>query len=483
MLLFMLAAALSGCDRKEPEPPARVGNTLGASSEYYVTTQGWVPGRADAAAPSVPVAPKPADRMPQGATCVTAECHATLAHARYIHRPIAAGSCDACHDAEAGIHEFPLKRGGSDTCTFCHTVAGTLQHQHAALDQGCTSCHQPHSSSTKYLLKADSVERLCASCHDIPLKRYAHSPFLQNDCTVCHLPHQADNRMLLRGGEGAKHCAGCHQGQQEQMAKATFIHKPADEGCTSCHDPHTTDHPNQLRTGTLETCLSCHQQTKEKLDRMTVAHGAVTDARQCGNCHDPHASSHNHLLRDREDRLCMSCHAKPQQSSRGRLVASMQHTLTQSRFLHGPVQAGNCSACHAAHGGENQALLTAALPRSFYAPFTIEEYALCFGCHAKDLVLAERTNSLTGFRNGEVNLHYLHVNQEKGRTCRACHAVHGSNLPNHIASELPFGESKWVMPIEFEKTDGGGRCSPACHAPATYDRTSGKPPPATGGES
>ena len=45
---------------------------------------------------------------------------------------------------------------------------------------------------------------------------------------------------------------------------------------------------------------------------------------------------------------------------------------------------------------------------------------------------------LTGFRDGDVNLHYLHVNrEEKGRTCRTCHEMHGSDLPNHMASGVP----------------------------------------------
>lgn len=478
MVLLALAVTLIGaCDHKPSDPPPRVGDTSGASSDHYVSTQAWVPGRADTAVrrvANVPPAAKPVEPLPRGATCVTAECHATLAASRHIHGPVASGSCDACHDAERDIHVFPLKRAGSETCAFCHAVAGTLAHQHTALEQGCTACHDPHAAPTKYLLKADSVDHLCAACHDIPLQRYAHSPFLSNDCTVCHQPHQANNRMLLRGGEGADHCASCHEGQRQHMAQAAYVHAPAAEGCTSCHNPHTSDHPNLLHVGTRDTCLSCHTPTREQFAAMTVEHAAATDGRQCGNCHDPHAAAHPSLMRDREDRVCLSCHAQPQRSPAGRTVPAMEQTLTRSRFLHGPVQAGNCSACHDAHGGRHQDLLKAAMPATFYAAFDIDDYALCFACHDQNLVLTSETASLTEFRDGRRNLHYLHVNQEKGRTCRSCHAVHGSDLPNHIASQLPFGESNWVMPIEYQKTPGGGRCAPACHAPATYDR--GQPP-------
>jgi len=45
-----------------------------------------------------------------------------------------------------------------------------------------------------------------------------------------------------------------------------------------------------------------------------------------------------------------------------------------------------------------------------------------------DLALARSTLTATGFRDGDVNLHYVHVNREKkGRSCRACHDIHAGN--------------------------------------------------------
>ena len=105
----------------------------------------------------------------------------------------------------------------------------------------------------------------------------------------------------------------------------------------------------------------------------------------------------------------------------------------------------------------------------FYAPFHVEDYALCFSCHSQDLVLTKETSNLTDFRNGDLNLHYLHVNKpQRGRTCRSCHATHASNLPKHIRESVPFGT--WSLPIEFKKTQTGGSCAPGCHLPKKYDR-------------
>ena len=43
----------------------------------------------------------------------------------------------------------------------------------------------------------------------------------------------------------------------------------------------------------------------------------------------------------------------------------------------------------------------------------------------------ERSKTVTDFRYGNVNLHKLHVNREKGRTCRACHNIHASDQYDH----------------------------------------------------
>ena len=81
----------------------------------------------------------------------------------------------------------------------------------------------------------------------------------------------------------------------------------------------------------------------------------------------------------------------------------------------------------------------------------------------------KRTRTLTNFRDGNWNLHYLHVNKaRRGRTCRACHELHASPDPLHIRERIQYG--KWLMPIHFEKTEMGGSCHPGCHSIKLYDR-------------
>src|SRR3712207_4444732 len=81
----------------------------------------------------------------------------------------------------------------------------------------------------------------------------------------------------------------------------------------------------------------------------------------------------------------------------------------------------------------------------------------------------ERTATATGFRDGDRNLHFLHVNRaEKGRTCRACHDAHSSSVANHMRESVPFGD--WALPVGFQPTADGGSCTPGCHLPVSYSR-------------
>jgi len=461
VMIVVALLFVAGCDRDSTDPAETSGGAPAAAPDDYLNGK---PAVKVVAAPAVPPAPKPTAALANGASCVTAECHAKFTHASQIHRPIAEKACDSCHGDDIGGHKYPLKRGKTETCTFCHSVAGTATHQHAPLKDGCASCHDPHVSQTKFLLKADSVEQLCVSCHkDKPqLMKFAHEPFAKGQCTLCHEPHQSANAKLLRGGAGNDHCFACHKSMKAEFANARSVHKPAQEACITCHNPHSSEFAHELKKPVQETCLTsgCHDDVKQHMAAAPVKHAAMTGEKSCSSCHDPHASpGQDHLLADRADNVCVTCHKE------------MKQTLASAQFLHGPVRVGNCSACHDAHGGKFAGLLDRSFPQTFYTRFDVKKYDLCFTCHEANVVLTSKTTSLTNFRNGNVNLHFVHVNRDdKGRSCKTCHELHGSNLPNHMASNVPFEGSKWAMPIAYEKSDRGGSCTPGCHTTKAYDR-------------
>jgi len=149
------------------------------------------------------------------------------------------------------------------------------------------------------------------------------------------------------------------------------------------------------------------------------------------------------------------------------MLEDIQSLLETNEDWHGPVRAGNCVGCHSPHGGEEYRLLKRPYPATFYSPFDIANYSLCFSCHEEALVLEPETSTLTFFRDGTRNLHFLHVNREdRGRTCRACHEVHASPHPSHIRDTVPFGN--YDLPLNFQKHESGGSCFPACHVKQSY---------------
>jgi predicted CXXCH cytochrome family protein len=402
-------------------------------------------------------------------SCVTDKCHSSMGKEKFIHGPVAVGNCSACH-LSMGNHKFaPIKRD-SDLCYKCHDRLNTKTSVHAPVKSGdCTLCHDPHQSPYKYQLRAD-VTKLCFNCHDkkIASGKYVHGPVSVGGCIMCHNPHQSDFPRML-SAEGNNLCFQCHTDMADALKGDKFVHEAVKEGCINCHSPHSADYPHNLKAdGTEELCFGCHTDKKDWVTSITTKHGALESGRKCLACHDPHGSAFPKQLAKAPMDLCLSCHDKPLDTPKGKIV-DMKTYLSENKDKHGPVREKDCSACHNPHGSDNFRILRKYFPPVFYAPFDAKNYALCFNCHEKTLVLDPRTTTLTNFRNGDQNLHYLHVNKPvKGRTCRACHEMHATNNPKHIRDSVPFGI--WQLPLNYRRTPDGGSCQPGCHQKFTYNR-------------
>lgn len=403
------------------------------------------------------------------------DCHTDVKQFKVVHGPVNVNACDACHKlVDPKQHTYELQRDKTQTCTFCHQVdTHGDKVVHKPLTEGqCLSCHNPHGGPTPKFLRGATTGAMCASCHEnvAAHKSKIHGPVAAGACESCHKAHSSNNAKLLVA-TGRDLCFTCHTEMREQMKTAKVVHKAVEQDCVTCHDPHASDFTMQTRKAPLELCTSCHEHEQIRMAANDFAHkhSPVIQGQACLNCHTAHGGSLAKLMRNEPIKVCMKCHEQPIDAADGRKVAAVAEVLDPNFNKHGPIRDGNCTGCHNTHGSQQAKLLQKPYPETFYQGFSIDKYELCFSCHDKQLVLTEKTTGLTGFRNGQRNLHFVHVNKtERGRNCRACHETHASADPKHIRESVPYGN--WKMPLNYKQTETGGSCAPGCHKAFGYDR-------------
>ena len=357
-------------------------------------------------------------------------------------------------------------------CLDCHkqNVSSTVRCL-VAKEPLCVLCHDvPDAGGTSRLLNTDSP--LCFKCHSGEKFKssFKHGPFVFGACVACHDPHGGTEPRMLRVS-GRQLCLTCHRDIDTRFTNARFRHQALANGCTDCHSPHSSEQHYELKEAVPALCAKCHEKTLHDQNIAEVKHSPVTEAPSCTNCHSPHLSEYDHLLLSEEPDTCLRRHDAPIKFGKNELEP-MGQLLAANPRQHGPMQSKECSGCHKPHGSSHFRLLTDEYPKEFYTAFQESKYDLCFRCHESTLVKEERTTTLTGFRDGDRNLHFVHVNKTPaGRTCRFCHEAHASTLPKHIRVSVPFGT--WKMPVGFNQTENGGSCAPGCHELKKYERNAG----------
>jgi predicted CXXCH cytochrome family protein len=361
-------------------------------------------------------------------------------------------------------------------CSDCHKrVISSKVNCLLAKEDLCEFCHQVPAEGGPARL-VETPEPLCFKCHkeDQFKGNFIHGPFDSGACTTCHDPHGGEVPGMLKI-TGPEMCLECHTDRSARLSNARFRHKANLTGCTDCHSPHRSDQRYMLTSALPGLCGKCHEKTVRDLQTAAVRHSPVTEEHACMNCHDAHAAQENGLLLADGLDTCLKCHDKTVKTKDEKQeFADMKRLLAANPYPHGPIQNRDCSGCHDAHGSPYFRLLTNQYPQGFYAPFFISNYDLCFRCHDPALATEENATSATEFRDGDRNLHFVHVNKTShGRTCRSCHEVHASANPKHIAAIVPFGN--WELPVKYEKTENGGSCAPGCHALQKYNRQPANP--------
>jgi hypothetical protein len=181
-----------------------------------------------------------------------------------------------------------------------------------------------------------------------------------------------------------------------------------------------------------------------------------------------------------EHRLCYDCHGSGVVSARGR--EDIERLLRRGNPSFHPVEAPGrgsdvpsliephneqsviaCTDCHGSdqpggargpHGSAFEPLLKAHFERDDGRPETTYEYALCYRCHSRSVVL-----SPASFPE-----HRRHVAEARA-SCYTCHNSHGSLKYTHLIdfdTQVVFGNSAGQLRFE-DRGMRRGACSLRCH--------------------
>ena len=243
-------------------------------------------------------------------------------------------------------------------------------------------------------------------------------------------------------------------------------------GCEDCHMSNGNEHPKANTVGILlkknlpDLCLSCHEEKKELLASSPFIHKPVNDKKSCTNCHSSHSSDNKKLLLAKRKDLCLSCHNKAITVG-SKTTTNFDHLMKTSKVLHPPFE--DCEkVCHNPHAAKYPGLLNLQFPSTNYTPVSSDSFALCWECHGSDMIEKPKSKGATSFRNGDINLHYIHVHGDKGRSCILCHSPHATNNEHLIREQVNFG--KWAYKMNYKSDENGGSCAPGCHSEKKYTR-------------
>jgi predicted CXXCH cytochrome family protein len=379
--------------------------------------------------------------------------------------------CTTCHDPHQDANPKFLVTSNRDAalCVTCHAKRGWTGSSHATsqatwngqgtdpwpgsafhnvAENGCLSCHDPHSAAhPERLLAREPTEQVCLACHngnvartrvDVQLQKPEHHPVVET--SGIHDPAE-DPRTMSRHA----FCADCHNPHAVSAATAQAPDVAGKQRFVTGLD--TTGTPIPEARAAFEVCLKCHGVTAQPTPRV-VRLDHETNVRL--ETHPGNLSFHP----------ITAVGTNPS-------VQTLIPPLTPSSRIY-------CHDCHNTNDARNPLPSTARGPHgSIHAPilereysladptsFDTSTYAMCFKCHDYDVL-----------RDDAAFPHKKHL-ENADAPCAACHDPHGSRSSTHLINFLSFdvNGSQVVRPsqstgrLEFQDLGNGeGRCYLTCH--------------------
>lgn len=236
------------------------------------------------------------------------KAYSNTTHGRiFQHGPkgaLQALDCEACHGPRSKHVSAPdasLQFSAEQyvaVCLQCHQDGGRMHWQtslHNSGDVSCVSCHTVmQKQSDKALLTQKDEPAVCYRCHaDVrsQMQKASHHPVREGKmaCSSCHDPHGSVGKEMLKGATVNEVCFKCHQ---EKRGPFVWEHPVVREDCANCHDAHGSNNPDLLNAKGSFLCLQCHayggHPNLPRYNRVSNPYG-----QGCVNCHiTQHGSNH-----------------------------------------------------------------------------------------------------------------------------------------------------------------------------------------------
>jgi DmsE family decaheme c-type cytochrome len=152
----------------------------------------------------------------------------------------------------------------NEQCLTCHS-GGQRMHWpnsiHETNKLGCSDCHNPMARfSANGLMKKASITETCQSCHPqqrAEFRKKSHMPVPEGKmtCEDCHNPHGSTTKRLLKADTVNDLCYTCHA---EKRGPFLWEHAPVRENCMNCHAPHGSNQDKLLSQTRPMLCQQCH---------------------------------------------------------------------------------------------------------------------------------------------------------------------------------------------------------------------------------
>jgi len=185
----------------------------------------------------------------------------------------------------------------------------------------------------------------------------------------------------------------CHS----DLTQNTFIHDPVKENeCALCHGelPGHNQNPGEFKFKEIEEIGKLCYSCHDSFENRSFRHGPV-EAGECTACHSPHGSPNKYQLLYQGSDLCFNCH---------------DQDIMSSEFTHGPADAGGCLACHDPHSSDYVKNLRDKPPE------------LCFMCH---------TDKKTELEEAKV------IHKPAADNCVNCHNPHSNKNRYMLSDKVP----------------------------------------------